>query len=52
MEIDVKELKVQVHNLPAAIMMECQLPQKLIDDLNNFLDIYKKDKNRKSHSHT
>ena len=48
MEIDVKELKVQVHNLPAAIMMECQLPQKLIDDLNNFLDIYKKDKNRKS----
>ena len=52
MEIDVKELKVQVHNLPAAIMMECQLPQKLIDDLNNFLDIYKKDKNRKSLSHT
>ena len=52
MEIDVEELKLQVHNLPAVIMMECQLPQKLIDDLNNFLDIYKKDKNRKSLSHT
>jgi hypothetical protein len=52
MEFDAKELNLQIHNLPAAVMMECQLPEKLINDLNNHLDVYKKDKNRKSLSHT
>ena len=52
MEVDAKELNLQIHNLPAAVMMECQLPEKIINDLNKFLDVYKKDKNRKSLAHT
>ena len=48
MEFDAKELNLQIHNLPAAVMMECQLPEKIINDLNKFLDVYKKDKNRKN----
>ena len=35
MEFDAEELNLQIHNLPAAVMMECQLPEKLINDLNN-----------------
>jgi len=52
MEFDAEELNLQIHNLPAAVMMECQLPEKLIKDLNTYLDVYKKDKDRKSLSHT
>ena len=52
MEFDAEELNLQVHNLSALIMLECQLPKKLIDDLNNYLDKYKKDKDRKSLAHT
>ena len=52
MEFNAEELKLQVHNLPAVIMMECQLPKKIIKDLNTYLDVYKKDKDRKSLSHT
>jgi len=40
MEVNAEEVNLQVHNLPAVIMLECQLPQKLIDDLNNYLDKY------------
>ena len=52
MEFNAEEVNLQVHNLPAVLMMECQLPKKLIKDLNTYLDVYKKDKDRKSLSHT
>ena len=52
MEFNAEELNLQVHNLPAVIMLECQLPKKIIKDLNTYLDVYKKDKDRKSLSHT
>ena len=52
MEFNAEEVNLQVHNLPAVIMMECQLPKKIIKDLNTYLDFYKKDKDRKSLSHT
>ena len=52
MEFNTEEVNLQVHNLPAVIMMECQLPKKIIKDLNTYLDVYKKDKDRKSLSHT
>ena len=52
MEFDAKELNLQVHNLPAVVMLECELPKKIIKDLNTYLDVYKKDKDRKSLSHT
>ena len=52
MEFNAEELKLQVHTLPAVLMMECQLPKKIIKDLNTYLNVYKKDKDRKSLSHT
>ena len=52
MEFNAEEVNLQIHNLPAVLMMECQLPEKIIKDLNTYLDIYKKDKDRKSLSHT
>ena len=52
MEFNAEELNLQVHNLPAVIMLECELPKKIIKDLNTYLDVYKKDKDRKSLSHT
>ena len=52
MEFDAKELNLQIHNLPAVVMMECELPKKIIKDLNTYLDVYKKDKDRKSLAHT
>ena len=52
MEYNAESLKLQVYNLRAVIMMECQVPKKIIKDLNTYLDVYKKDKDRKSLSHT
>ena len=52
MEFNAEEVKLQIHNLPAVIMLECQLPKKIIKDLNTYLDVYKKDKDRKSLAHT
>ena len=52
MEFDAEEINLQVHTLPAVLMMECQLPKKIIQDLNTYLNVYKKDKDRKSLSHT
>ena len=39
-----EDINLQVHNLPAVVMLECQLPEKLINDLNEYLDEYKEDK--------
>ena len=41
-------MKLQVHNLPAVVMMECQLPNDIIDDLNEYLDEYKDTAEKKS----
>ena len=41
MEIDQEKLNMQVHNLPAAIMLECQLPDEIVSNLNEYLDEYK-----------
>ena len=40
MEFNAEELNLQVHNLPAVIMLECQLPKKIIKDLNTYLSNY------------
>ena len=37
MEFNAEELKLQLHTLPAVLMMECQLPKKIIQDLNTYL---------------
>ena len=41
MEFDAEEINLQVHTLPAVLMMECQLPKKIIQDLNTYLNVYK-----------
>ena len=46
-----EEVNFKVQPLPAVIMVECQLPKKIITDLNTYLDVYKKDKARKSLAH-
>ena len=43
-----EDIKIQVHALPAVIMLEAQLPKKMVDSLNNYLDKLYKDKKRKS----
>ena len=48
MDLDFEKMKLQVHNLPAAVMMECQLPDDIIDDLNEYLDEYKDTAEKKS----
>ena len=41
MELNTDELNLQVHNLPAVVMLEATLSDKLINDLNTYLDEYK-----------
>ena len=48
MELNQEELNMQVHSLPAAVMLECQLPDDIIDDLNEYLDEYKETAEKKS----
>ena len=48
----VEDINLQIHTLPAAILFECQLPDKLVNDLNEYLDEYKEDLNRKSLANT
>jgi hypothetical protein len=47
-DLDFEKMKLQVHNLPAVVMMECQLPDDIIDDLNEYLDEYKDTAEKKS----
>ena len=48
MDLDFEKMKLQVHNLPAVVMLECQLPDDIIDDLNEYLDEYKETAEKKS----
>ena len=48
MEIDQEKLNMQVHNLPAVIMLECQLPDEIVSNLNEYLDEYKETAEKKS----
>jgi hypothetical protein len=38
----------QVHNMPAVYVLETQMPQQMIDDVNDYMDEYRQDKNKKS----
>tara|TARA_B100001142_G_scaffold219007_1_gene217150 strand:- start:64 stop:783 length:720 start_codon:yes stop_codon:yes gene_type:complete len=48
MEIDQEKLNMQVHNLPAVVMLECQLPDDIVSNLNEYLDEYKETAEKKS----
>ena len=42
------EHSFQIHNLPAVYVLETQMPQEMIDDVNNYMDEYREYKNKKS----
>ena len=40
-----EDIKIQVHSLPAVIMLEAQLPDSMVKSLNKYLDkLYKRKK--------
>ena len=43
-----EDIKIQVHSLPAVIMLEAQLPDSMIKSLNKYLNKLYKSKKRKS----
>ena len=45
-------MEVQAHILPAAILIECYMPQEMTDSLNDYLDDLLKRKDRISHAAT
>ena len=47
-----KDIDLQVHNLPAVIMLECSLSSSIVDSLNEYLDELKEKEDKKSLSHT
>ena len=40
--------EVTVHNMPSVFVMETQMPVSMVNDLNDYLDEYKEDQNKKS----
>ena len=34
MDLDLEKMNMQIHSLPAMVMLECQLPDGIVDDLN------------------
>ena len=48
MDLDLEKMNMQIHNLPAMVMLECQLPDGIVDDLNEYLDDYREKPEKKS----
>ena len=42
------EGEFQIHNMPAGYVLETQMPQQMVDDVNDYMDEYRKDKNKES----
>ena len=42
------EGEFQIHNMPAVYVLETQMPQQMVDDVNDYMDEYRKDKNKES----
>ena len=40
--------EVTVHNMPSVFVMETEMPISMVNDLNDYLDEYKEDQNKKS----
>jgi hypothetical protein len=38
----------QIHTMPAVYVLETQMPQQMIDDVNDYMDEYREDKNKES----
>ena len=46
------DIKVEIHSLPAVFMLETRMPEKMVDDLNDYLDELLEDEERRSLAHT
>jgi len=46
------EGKFQIHSMPAVYVLETQMPQDMIDNVNDYMDEYKHDKNKQSLANT
>ena len=46
------DIKVEIHALPAVFMLETRMPEKMGDDLNDYLDELLEDEERRSLAHT
>lgn len=46
------DIKVEIHALPAVFMLETRMPEKMVDDLNDYLDELLEDEDRRSLAHT
>ena len=42
------EGEFQIHNMPAVYVLETQMPQQMVDDVNDYMDEYRQDKNKES----
>jgi len=42
----------QIHTMPAVYVLETQMPQDMIDDVNDYMDEYRHDKNKQSLANT
>ena len=46
------DIKVEIHALPSVFMLETRMPEKMVDDLNDYLDELLEDEDRRSLAHT
>ena len=42
------EGEFQIHTMPAVYVLETQMPQQMVDDVNDYMDEYRQDKNKES----
>tara|TARA_R110002012_G_scaffold70280_1_gene181153 strand:- start:62 stop:769 length:708 start_codon:yes stop_codon:yes gene_type:complete len=42
------EGEFQIHTMPAVYVLEAQMPQQMIDNVNDYMDEYREDKNKES----
>ena len=42
------EGEFQIHSMPAVYVLQTQMPQQMIDDVNDYMDEYRQDKNKES----
>jgi len=42
------EGEFQIHTMPAVYVLQTQMPQQMIDDVNDYMDEYRQDKNKES----
>ena len=47
-----EDVDLQIHNLPAVVLLECTLPDEIIESLNDYLDEYMVQEGRQTLEHT